>query len=1211
MTLCDSACYRPDVTHEWLGVRMMCAHEVSRASACSGTRLCAGGPGVRAVGGVVVVALVLGLLVVIPPAPASAQVGQMPFNCVDPAGYLIQGAAGADTSEAVRVSLANGEHTVVAPDLFAEPTNAWGYNPTDDYIWGRPVDTGTDNRLLRVGADWSVEEFAFIGAPIAADYSGDVSSSGVLHLGTASATRIYRIDVNPASDDYLHQLAPVTLRRSVNIADWVFSSVDGMLYAIESNRMLVRIHPTTGTVTNLGTMTAASGPQPPTGLYGGGFMDVDGNLYLSHNPTGQIWVVEAPHTGNTSATLLSTGDTSSFNDGARCPTAPSVLEPGISVVKTSDFDDDEIIAGDVITYTIIAYNAGNTVLDDVTVTDDLLDDLVCDPGTPATLAEGESVTCTGTYEVTPADAAVGQLVNTATATGLDPDGTLVDGSDTEFVPAEVPAPAIELVKEANTTGPVEVGDEIGYTLTVTNTGNVSLTQVTVDDALLGVMECIPVMPAGLAPGGTKACEDAYTVTQADVDAGEVVNVAVATGIDRAGTEVSDADEVTVPTVGPDPELTVVKVADTAGPVDVGDEIGYTITVTNTGNVTLTGVVVDDPLLFDLVCDPDAPASVMPTEVITCTGIHTVIPEEILDGQVVNTAAATGVDPNATEVSDDDDVTVPTVGPDPELTVVKVADTAGPVDVGDEITYTITATNAGNVTLTEVVVDDPLLPDLDCDPATPSVVGPGDVIECTGVYMVTQADEDVGTVDNTAVATGIDHAGMEVSDADEVIVPTVAAEAALAVVKAADTAGPVDVGDEIGYTVTATNAGNVTLTDVTVDDPRIPDLDCDPTVPAVVAPGGVVVCTGSLTVTAADADVGAVINTVTVTGADPGGDATTGTDDETVDVAPSDDPPGDPPGPPDPPDPPDPPEDPEDPDDGEVIRIDGDDRIETAIEISNDSFGDGDAAVVILARDDIYADALTGTPLGVRENGPILLTRTTTLLPVVVDEIRRVLGDHGRVYLLGGEDALDANVWEETAALGYPQQRLSGPTRVETAIEISTYLGHPDLMMIARGWEFPDALTAAAAAGANEGAVLLTGDGEPHPSVDTYLADLDPDLYAIGGPAAAAYPDVEPVVGATRDLTAVQVAETFFGQPAQIGVARLDDFPDALTGGRHIAALGGPLLLTTTAVLPEPTADYICGLDALDRIYVYGGEAAVSGGVVDELTRLVTGGCPGP
>src|SRR5699024_3598036 len=143
---------------------------------------------------------------------------------------------------------------------------------------------------------------------------------------------------------------------------------------------------------------------------------------------------------------------------------------------------------------------------------------------------------------------------------------------------------------------------------------------------------------------------------------------------------------------------VEKVADTEGPVDVGDSIGYAITATNTGNVSLADVQVQDEMLPDLVCDPETPVELAPGAAVECTGTYEVTEDDVGEDAVVNVATASATDPTDPKgdpIEDDGSVTVPTVDPNPGLAVEKTADTDGPVDVGDTIGYTITATNTGN------------------------------------------------------------------------------------------------------------------------------------------------------------------------------------------------------------------------------------------------------------------------------------------------------------------------------------------------------------------------------------------------------------------------------------------------------------------------------------------------------------------------------------
>ncbi|MCA1779344.1 MAG: DUF11 domain-containing protein [Xanthomonadaceae bacterium] len=82
----------------------------------------------------------------------------------------------------------------------------------------------------------------------------------------------------------------------------------------------------------------------------------------------------------------------------------------------------------------------------------------------------------------------------------------------------------------------------------------------------------------------------------------------------------------------------------------------------------------------------------------------------------------------------------------------------------------------------------------------------------------------------------------------------------------------DAGETIIYTITITNTGDVTLTDVEVFDSLLDNLSCVPDPPATLAPGEVIDCTGSLVIQAADLGAGALINVATTTGSGPGGQA---------------------------------------------------------------------------------------------------------------------------------------------------------------------------------------------------------------------------------------------------------------------------------------------------------------------------------------------------
>jgi uncharacterized repeat protein (TIGR01451 family) len=195
---------------------------------------------------------------------------------------------------------------------------------------------------------------------------------------------------------------------------------------------------------------------------------------------------------------------------------------------------------------------------------------------------------------------------------------------------------------------------------------------------------------------------------------------------------------------------------------------------------------------------------------------------------------------------------------PHLSITKVATETGFSKVGDVIHYTITATNDGNVTLSNVDVTDSQVSDLACTPTTPvSSLAPGSSISCTASHTITQADLDAGSFYNQACVD--DGTGGAAQACDDVTTPGTQTPH-LSITKVATETGFSKVGDVIHYTITATNDGNVTLSNVDVTDSQVSDLACTPTTPvSSLAPGSSISCTASHTITQADLDAGSFYN----------------------------------------------------------------------------------------------------------------------------------------------------------------------------------------------------------------------------------------------------------------------------------------------------------------------------------------------------------------
>ena len=289
----------------------------------------------------------------------------------------------------------------------------------------------------------------------------------------------------------------------------------------------------------------------------------------------------------------------------------------------------------------------------------------------------------------------------------------------------------------------------------------------------------------------------------------------------------------------------------------------------------------------------------------------------------------------------------------------------------------------------------------------------------------------------------------------------------------------------------------------------------------------------------------------------------------------------------------------------VVRLDGPERIATAIAASRDAYPDGTARAVVLARADAFPDALAGGPLAAAARGPLLLTPTDTLPDAVAEEIERVLGDGGIVHVLGGPNAVSPAVEAAAGRLAAEVRRHGGNDRFETAVAIAREVGDPERVFVATGGDFPDALAAGAAAAHTDGVVVLTAGSALPAATRAYLEEVDGvPVTAVGGLAAQATPGTDQLVGANRFETAALVAESVFDDPTSAGIATGAAFADALAGVAHIAGREGPILLAERDRLPFATEQWLgTHTRSLERLYLYGGPAAL-GEDVEATLRTV-------
>lgn len=562
--------------------------------------------------------------------------------------------------------------------------------------------------------------------------------------------------------------------------------------------------------------------------------------------------------------------------------------PSLSLVKSATPSGaDAYDAGQVISYSFVVSNTGNVPVTGIAVNE--VEFTGSDPAPavscPVTaLDPGQQVTCTASYELTQDDVDSGSLRNTANAAGTSVAGA-VTSNDSSVITPQTPISRLTLTKTANTAFVNAADDVVAYSFLVRNTGNVTIHEVEVAETAFSGSGAEPIVscPADvLAPGQQFECTASYTVTQADMNAGSIVNAARATGVDPTDDDVESATSTWTVTANAAPSLSVLKTADVTSYDEVGDVIGFSFLIANTGNVLLTGVEISEGAftgsgeLDEISCLADELA---PTATTTCSADYTVTQADLDRGSIANTATAFGFAPDADDatVSTASTVTVPAVQ-SPVLELVKsvTPDTADAA--GDTVSYEFLVSNAGNVTLTALAISETAFSGTGALAAVTCPAGalpPGADRTCTVSYQVTQADVDAGEVVNTAVATANLGSTPVISNSSSATLE-IERTPGLSLVKSAAPAAPADfhAGETITYSFVITNTGNVTISgagvvegDFTGTGP-LPAPSCASSAP--LAPGDQLVCSTVYTVTQEDIDAASVVNTATATGTAPGG-----------------------------------------------------------------------------------------------------------------------------------------------------------------------------------------------------------------------------------------------------------------------------------------------------------------------------------------------------
>ena len=586
------------------------------------------------------------------------------------------------------------------------------------------------------------------------------------------------------------------------------------------------------------------------------------------------------NTARAMGTNHATGASVSSNESTATTTIDRTIRLGVSkTANPTRIPAAEAIPGKTISYAIAVKNNGNTTADISAV--DSMPEIGTVSMSKSRLAPGETATATVSHAVTSGDIGAGTVSNTVTVNGRTIDGSMTtSGKATATTSIDRQRAALTLKKSVDKSklsgNEARVGTVLTYSFELANTGNVAVNGIAIDDKLNGIgfiKMNYPSKAGELAPGEKATGKASYSITNADILAGVVTNTAKAVGKNATTDASVESGESTVTTrLVKNPSIKIEKTADQThiAPIDAvaGKEISYSFKITNTGNVNLGDIAIEDSMK-DLGTVSPAKKSLAPGESTTARATHRVTAADIEAGTVTNTAKATGSAGGtvikSAEATAKTSIEKAVSRMSFEKTVDRKQLSGNEAKAGTTLTYSFKISNDGNIPINGVSIDDGLhgLSSISIDwhghdgtiPAGSSVTG-------TATYKVTQEDVDAGKVDNSATASGTDAHGGRLSKTSTVSTK-IERTGKLETVKSVDakslTGDRAKAGTVLTYTVAVRNTGNVTLRNVACDD-SMKEIGRIALNRTELAPEAVASGTATHTVTQADVDAGTVTNT---------------------------------------------------------------------------------------------------------------------------------------------------------------------------------------------------------------------------------------------------------------------------------------------------------------------------------------------------------------
>ena len=297
----------------------------------------------------------------------------------------------------------------------------------------------------------------------------------------------------------------------------------------------------------------------------------------------------------------------------------------------------------------------------------------------------------------------------------------------------------------------------------------------------------------------------------------------------------------------------------------------------------------------------------------------------------------------------------------------------------------------------------------------------------------------------------------------------------------------------------------------------------------------------------------------------------------------------------------------------VQRISGENRGQTAIEVSKKMFKEGTNKVV-LANQDNYSDVLTAAPFAKANNASLLYVSSNSISKEVMSEIARLKSKE--ITIIGGEKSVDEGLKKELEKRNFKVDRLSGSDRYKTSAQIAAKLidDKTTTLEIASGENYADALSLNNAAEKDKAPILLVRVNAIDKSVEDVIKSSKASLINIAGGEISVSENTKANIkkisnatvnrmgGADRYETSILLAK-YSGAKEVVVVASGENFADALVAAPFSAKQNGAILLTNEEKLGQKAEQFIKDTK-FNKSYVIGGEKSVSEDVINQLTSII-------